>query len=150
MMSEFIVANYGMNSSPREFLPLLKEVAAGYIGNSAMKFVTYCEDMMNINIMDVLNDFERVKADLKKYNRDKNSELIQSLREMDITKLSDKQLDNCEKFLNQVGDDEKTAYLLHILDNIADVTNPKLKRFLLKFQDLLVTIKKINKPGSTK
>jgi hypothetical protein len=150
MMSEFIVTNYGMNSTPREFLPLLKEVAAGYIGNSAMKFVTYCEDMMNINIMDVLNDFERVKADLKKYNRDKNSELIQSLREMDITKLSDKQLDNCEKFLNQVGDDEKTAYLLHILDNIADVTNPKLKRFLLKFQDLLVTIKKINKPGSTK
>ena len=150
MMSEFIVANYGMGSSPREFLPLLKEVAAGYIGNSAMKFVTYCEDMMNINIMDVLNNFEKVKEDLKKYNRDKNSELIQSLREMDITKLSDKQLDNCEKFLNQVGDDEKTAYLLHILDNIADVTNPKLKRFLLKFQDLLVTIKKINKPGSTK
>jgi hypothetical protein len=150
MMSEFIVANYGMNSTPREFLPLLKEVAAGYIGNSAMKFVTYCEDMMNINIMDVLNNFEKVKEDLKKYNRDKNSELIQSLREMDITKLSDKQLDNCVKFLNQVGDDEKTAYLLHILDNIADVTNPKLKRFLLQFQDLLVTIKKINKPGSTK
>ena len=150
MMSEFIVANYGMGSSPREFLPLLKEVAAGYIGNSAMKFVTYCEDMMNINIMDVLNNFEKVKEDLKKYNRDKNSELIQSLREMDITKLSDKQLDNCVKFLNQVGDDEKTAYLLHILDNIADVTNPKLKRFLLQFQDLLVTIKKINRPGSTK
>ncbi len=150
MMSEFIVANYGMGSTPREFLPLLKEVAAGYIGNSAMKFVTYCEDMMNINIMDVLNNFEKVKEDLKKYNRDKNSELIQSLREMDITKLSDKQLDNCVKFLNQVGDDEKTAYLLHILDNIADVTNPKLKRFLLQFQDLLVTIKKINKPGSTK
>ena len=150
MMSEFIVANYGMGSSPREFLPLLKEVAAGYIGNSAMKFVTYCEDMMNINIMDVLNNFEKVKEDLKKYNRDKNSELIQSLREMDITKLSDKQLDNCVKFLNQVGDDEKTAYLLHILDNIADVPNPKLKRFLLQFQDLLVTIKKINKPGSTK
>jgi hypothetical protein len=150
MMSEFIVANYGMGSSPKEFLPLLKEVAAGYIGNSAMKFVTYCEDMMNINIMDVLNNFEKVKEDLKKYNRDKNSELIQNLREMDITKLSDKQLDNCVKFLNQVGDDEKTAYLLHILDNIADVTNPKLKRFLLQFQDLLVTIKKINKPGSTK
>ena len=150
MMSEFIVANYGMSSSPREFLPLLKEVAAGYIGNSAMKFITYCEDMMNINIMDVLNNFDKVKEDLKKYNRDKNSELIQSLKEMDITKLSDKQLDNCVKFLNQVGDDEKTAYLLHILDNIADVTNPKLKRFLLQFQDLLVTIKKINKPGSTK
>lgn len=34
------------------------------------------------------------------------------------------------------------------LDNITDVTNPKLKKFLLEFEDLLRTIKKINKPGS--
>jgi hypothetical protein len=69
------------------------------------------------------------------------------LKEIDITKLSEKQLDNCVKFLDNVGDDEKTAYLLYILDNIADVTNPKMKKFLLKFEDLLRTIKKINKPG---
>jgi hypothetical protein len=150
MMSEFIVANYGQESAPRDFLPLLKEVAAGYIGNSAMKFIQYCEDMMNININDVLNRYDEVKKDLAKYNRDKNSELIQSLKEMDITKLSEKQLSNLVKFLENVGDDEKTAYLLYILDNIADVTNPKLKTFLLKFEGLLKTIKKINKPGSTK
>ena len=148
MLSKFITENWGMDSSPREFLPLLKEVASGYIGNSAIKFVQYCEDMLNISIQDVLNDYDRIKKDLEKYNRDKNSELIQSLKEIDITKLSEKQLDNCVKFLNNVGDDEKTAYLLYILDNIADVTNPKLKKFLLKFEDLLRTIKKINKPGS--
>ena len=67
---------------------------------------------------------------------------------MDVTKFTEKQLDNVHKFLSNVGDDEKTAYLLYILDNIADVTNPKLKTFLLKFEDLLKTIKKINKPGS--
>jgi hypothetical protein len=148
MLSKFITENWGMDASPREFLPLLKEVASGYVGNSAMKFIQYCEDMLNISIQDVLNDFDRIKKDLEKYNRDKNSELIQSLKEIDITKLSDKQLDNCVKFLNGVGDDEKTAYLLYILDNIADVTNPKMKKFLLKFEDLLRTIKKINKPGS--
>ena len=148
MLSKFITENWGMDASPREFLPLLKEVASGYIGNSAIKFVQYCEDMLNISIQDVLNDYDRIKKDLEKYNRDKNSELIQSLKEIDITKLSEKQLDNCVKFLNNVGDDEKTAYLLYILDNIADVTNPKLKKFLLKFEDLLRTIKKINKPGS--
>ena len=137
-----------MDASPREFLPLLKEVASGYVGNSAMKFIQYCEDMLNISIQDVLNDYDRIKKDLEKYNRDKNSELIQSLKEIDITKLSEKQLDNCVKFLKNVGDDEKTAYLLYILDNIADVTNPKLKKFLLQFEDLLRTIKKINKPGS--
>jgi hypothetical protein len=148
MLSEFIICNYGFDSSPREFLPLLQEVASGYLGNSAMKFVQYCQDMLNISIQDVINNYDKVKKDLAKYNRDKNSELIQSLRELDVTKFTEKQLDNVHKFLSNVGDDEKTAYLLYILDNIADVTNPKLKTFLLKFEDLLKTIKKINKPGS--
>jgi hypothetical protein len=148
MLSEFIVTNYGQDASPRDFLPLLKEVATGYIGNTAMKFIQYCEDMLNISIQDVLNNYDKVKKDLEKYNRDKNSELIQSLKEIDITKLSDKQLANAVKFLKNVGDDEKTAYLLFILDNVTDVTSPKLKKFLLEFEDLLRTIKKINKPGS--
>jgi len=145
-MSDFIVSNFGEDASPREFLPSLKEVASSYVGNSAMKFVQYCEDMLNISIQDVLNNFDGIKKDLEKYNRDKNSELIQSLKELDITKLTDKQLMNAVKFLKNVGDDEKTAYLLYILDNIADVSNPKLKKFLLEFEDLLRTIKKINKP----
>jgi len=148
MLSEFIVCNYGEDASPRDFLPLLKEVASGYLGNSAMKFVQYCEDMLNISINDVINNYDGIKKDLEKYNRDKNSELIQSLKEIEITKLNKKQLDNVVKFLNNVGDDEKTAYLLYILDNIPDVTNPTLKTFLLQFEDLLRTIKKINKPGS--
>ena len=148
MLSKFITENWGQDASPKDFLPLLKEVANGYVGNSAMKFIQYCEDMLNISINDVLNDFDRVKEDLEKYNRDKNSELIQSLKEIDITKLTDRQLQNCVGFLKGVGDDEKTAYLLFILDNVSDVTNPKLKKFLLQFEDLLRTIKKINKPGS--
>ena len=148
MLSEFIVTNFGEDASPREFLPLLKEVATGYVGNSAMKFVQYCEDMLNISIEDVLNNYDKIKKDLAKYNRDKNSELIQSLKEIEITKLNEKQLKNVVKFLENVGDDEKTAYLLYILDNVADVTNPKLKNFLLEFEELLRTIKKINKPGS--
>ena len=148
MMSKFITENWGMDASPKDFLPLLKEVASGYIGQSAVKFVQYCEDMLNISIQDVLNNYDGIKKELEKYNRDKNSELIQSLKEIDITKLSKKQLDNVVKFLENVGDDEKTAYLLYILDNIADVTNPTLKSFLMQFEDLLRTIKKINKPGS--
>jgi hypothetical protein len=150
MLSKFITENYGMEASPRDFLPLLKEVASGYIGQSAMKFIQYCEDMLNISIEDVINNYDGIKKDLEKYNRDKNSELIQSLKEKDITSLNEKQLGNIVKFLKNVGDDEKTAYLLWILDNVADIANPKMKKFLLQFEDLLRTIKKINKPGSTK
>jgi hypothetical protein len=80
-----------------------------------MKFVQYCDDMLNININDVLNNYDGVKKDLEKYNRDKNSELLQSLKEIDITTLTDKQIANAVKFVKTVGDDEKTGYLLYIL-----------------------------------
>ncbi len=99
------------------------------------------------NINDILNDYDRVAPDLKKYNRDKNSELIQSLKEMDLSKLTEKQLVNATKFLKGVGEDELTAYLLFILDNNLDISKPKIKNFLLGFEDVLRTIKKIDKPG---
>ena len=147
-LSDFINSNFGNDASPREFLPVLKKISSYYVGNSAMKFVQYCEDMLNISIQDVINNYDGIKKDLEKYNRDKNSELIQSLKEMDITKLSDKQLDNVTKFLKNVGEDELTAYLLFILDNVPDVSSAKLKKFLLGFEEVLRTIKKINKPGN--
>ena len=150
MLSHFITRNFGKNASPRDFLPLLKKVSHGYIGNSAMKFVQYCEDMLNISIQDVINNYDGIKKDLEKYNRDKNSELIQSLKEIDISTLNEKQLTNITKFLDRVGDDEKTAYLLWILDNVADIGNKKMKGFLLHFEELLRTIKKVNKPGQAK
>jgi hypothetical protein len=89
---------------------------------------------------------DEYKAKLDKYNRDKNSELINSLKEHEIKKFSDKQLDNVTKFLKRVSDDELTAYLLHILDNVADVADPKIKKFMQNFRDVLVNIKRINKP----
>ena len=110
-----------------------------------MKFLQYCEDMLNININDIINDFGRVAPDLKKYNRDKNSELIQSLKELDLGKFNEKQFNNITKFLKGVGEDELTSYLLFILDNNLDISKPQIKKFLLGFEDVLVTIKRINK-----
>lgn len=147
-MSDFINSNFGKDASPRDFLPMLKEVSSFYIGNSAMKFVQYCEDMLNISIQDVIDNYDRVKKDLEKYNRDKNSELIQSLKEINISTLNEKQLENVTKFLKNVGEDELTAYLLFVLDNVPDVGAAKMKKFLLGFEDVLRTIKKINKPTS--
>jgi hypothetical protein len=144
-LSEFIIGNFGMESSAREFLPLVQKVAASYIGNTAVQFVRYCEDMLNINIQDVMNDYDRVEKDLKRYNRDKKSELIQALKPYDLNKLEEKQLVNLTKFLKTIGDDELTAYLLHILDHNLDITKPKIKQFLLEFESVLKTIKSINK-----
>jgi len=149
-LSDFIVANFGKDSGPREFLPALQEVAHGYVGNGAQRFLQYCQEMVNITIQDIIDRFDKVEKELDKYNRDKNSELINSLKEYDIKKLSDKQLENVTKFLKRVGHDELTAYLLHVLDNVPDVSDPKIKKFMQTFKDVLVNIKRINKPGERK
>jgi hypothetical protein len=149
-LSDFIVSNFGKDSGPREFLPALQEVAHGYVGNGAQRFLQYCQEMVNITIQDIIDRFDKVEKELDKYNRDKNSELINSLKEYDIKKLSDKQLDNVTKFLKRVGHDELTAYLLHVLDNVPDVSDPKIKKFMQTFKDVLVNIKRINKPGERK
>jgi len=145
-LSEFIVCNFGKDSTPREFITDLMEVAHGYVGNSAQRFLQYCQEMVNITIQDVIDRYDKVEKELDKYNRDKNSELINSLKEYEIKKFSDKQLDNVTKFLKRVGEDELTAYLLHVLDNVPDVSDPKIKKFMQSFRDVLVNIKRINKP----
>lgn len=144
MMSDFITANFGEDASPKEFLPLLREVATGYLGNTAMKFLKYCEDMLNVSILDVLNNYDGVKKDLAKYNRDKNSELISELKKFNLEDLSTKQINNVEKFIRTIQADEQTAYLLYVLDESKDVGNPKVKKFLLKFKDTLQKIDRKN------
>ncbi len=144
-LSDFIVSNFGKDAEAREFLPTIKEIASSYVGNSAIKFVQYCEDMLNININDILNNYDKVKKDLEKYNRDKKSELLQAAKELDLNKLSEDQLKNLTKFLKSCGEDELTGYLVYLLDNNLDVTKDKFKNFMLEFKDLLMTVKKINK-----
>lgn len=147
-LSDFIVANFGENAAAKDFLPLVQKVAGSYVGNSALKFVQYCEDMIKISIRDVIDRFDDIKDELKKYNRDKNSELIASFKEIDIRTLKDKQLMNSANWLKTVGEDELTGYLLHLLDTV-DVGDKKIKGFMLEFKDVLMTIKRINKPGQT-
>ena len=149
-MSDFIIKNFGKEAGPREFLPYLQEVAHGYVGNGAHRFLQYCQEMVNITIHDIIDRFDKVEKELDKYNRDKNSELINSLKEFNIKDFTEKQLDNVTKFLKRVGHDELTAYLLHVLDNVPDVSDPKIKKFMVSFKDVLVNIKRINKPGERK
>jgi len=142
-LSDFIISNFGKDSSPREFISDAKEISSSYVGNCSLKFIQYCEDMLNINIGDVINRYDDIKKDLEKYNRDKKSELIQSLKEKDLMSLSEKQLSNVSSFLKSVGEDELTGYLLYILDNI-DVGEKKIKMFMLEFKNVLQTVKKID------
>jgi len=148
-LSDFITENFGKDASPKDFLPYIQEIAHAYVGNSAQRFLQYCQEMVNISIKDIIDRYDQIEKELDKYNRDKNSELINSLKEYDIKKFSDKQLANVSKFLKRVGEDELTAYLLHVLDNVPDVSDAKVKKFMQNFKDVLLNIKRINKPADS-
>ena len=148
-LSDFIVKNFGKETSVNVFIDYLREISHSYIGNGAQRFLQYCEEMMSVNIHDILNKYDKVAPQLEKYNRDKNSELIQSLKEIPIQDLTDKQIQNLIKFLKRLGEDELTAYLLWILDDPRDlISHPKVKNLLVSFKDLLLNIKRINNQNS--
>jgi hypothetical protein len=148
-LSDFITKNFGMNATPGEFLPFLQEIAYSYVGVGAQRFIQYIQEMVNITIKDIIDRYDKVEKELDKYNRDKNSELIQSLKEVDIKTLTDKQIDNVVKFLKRVSDDELTAYLLYILDNLVIGNNgsseadPKVIKLMQNFKTVLKNIRGI-------
>jgi hypothetical protein len=64
----------------------------------------------------VLNDFDAIENEIKKFNRDKKSDLLQSMKERKVALLNDKQTENLIKFLETISDDECIGYLTHVLD----------------------------------
>jgi len=144
-LSDYIVSNWGMDASAKDFINSIKEVACSAVGPAGLKYIQYCEDMLNINIQDVINNWDKVKKDIEKYNRDKKSELIQSLKEIEILKLNSRQLDNVGGFLKTVGDDERFAYLLDLVDNTDSTSDKTFKTWLIKnFKDDLVHMRELN------
>lgn len=135
-LSDRIISIHGMDSNPSQFLEDIQDIATSYVGNTAHKFLQYCQDMMALSPRDIVDKWDKVKDDLSKYNRDKKSELIQGIKEIDINTLSHKQLDNISAFLKTLGDDEKTSYLLHIVD-ISDGDEENVIYLLKDFHDWL-------------
>jgi len=148
-LSDYIVCNYGMESTPRDWAHDLYVVGSSYIGNSAKRFIQYCEEMLNININDIIDRYDDVEVELSKMNRDKNSELIQALKTKDIEPMTDFQRENITKFLKRVGQDELVDYLLGILDVPSNgVETPNIKKFLRQYKDVLIKTRSINRKNT--
>jgi hypothetical protein len=119
-LSDFIVTNYSMNAPHTEWMEDLKEVGASYIGGSITKFIKYIESTVIINIKDIINDYKKVAKKLKEFNSDKKSELIEQLKTFPLNDFTPVQLNNISAFLKDVREDERTAFILHIVDNVEE------------------------------
>jgi len=143
--SDYLITNFGRDSTVSDLLPHIVESAFSYVGNSSVRFIKYCNDLINITAKDILDRFDDIESDLDKFNRDKNSELINSLKVYKLKDLKQSQISNLIKFLNRIGDDEKTSYLLYLIDSEhTDPSDPKTKKFFSEFREHMINIRRIN------
>lgn len=149
MLSEFIIQNFGKESTPEVFIDFVREVAHSYVGPSSIKFIKFLENSMYLKIDDIINRWDEVSETVSGFNRDRKSELIQTLKDIDITKLKEEQLLNISNFLKIIGDDERVGYLLYLVDDGIDISKEKIKRFMLIFEEDLSKIWRLSKSSIT-
>lgn len=125
---------------------LLSDVAMYYIGNSSLKFLRYLDETMRLSIKDVLNNFDKFKEQIENSNRDKKSELLNNLKEMNLQGLKSHQVENLISFLHLIDEDERVGYLTHLVDNGIEENLKKApySTILKSFKDLLRKISSLS------
>lgn len=117
-LSDYIVKNYGMKSSVREWSEDVTNICASYVGTGcASAFKRYIESSLKFGINDLLNRYDEIESMLKTCTRDKHSELLNALKQKSILEFNKKQKENVKKYIITLSDDEAVSYLLDVLDN---------------------------------
>jgi hypothetical protein len=145
-LSDYIVNNFGMKAGAREYISDISEIAHEYVGaNAARRLIRYVQEKMTISIKDVIKDYKKVQKDLNESTRDRKSELLGELKEVELWKLTEKEASNVSEFLRDIDADERVGFFNQYIDKIpleAIKGNVKLKEMLREFSG---EFKKINK-----
>jgi len=123
-LSDYITANYGSYDENGNYIePRISEwiqdvsiIAHSYIGATASNFIRYLNDILKISINDILNRYSELKQNNVTFNRDKKSELLHDLRNIDIQTLKSNQIEHIKMFLLDLQADEISSYLLYLID----------------------------------
>jgi hypothetical protein len=149
-LSDYIIKNYGKEANIIEFIDDIRHIGASYIGDGAnARFMRYLDESLKFSIQDIINHYDEIVDQLKDLNRDKKSELLNSLKALDIRKFKPVQKENVKKFILSLSEDEAVSYILEILDNKYNISkveneeNTLAEEFLsdnrfVKFYDAII------------
>lgn len=148
IVKDNLVRNWGDMS---DYANMVAMMSHSYIGDSAaIQFIKFLEERVRISLKDILANYAKCKIELKKFNRDKYSELLTEATKSEIHKWNPKEIDNFSDFLADCAADERTGFILHIIDNATKlfpkgVQAEAVKSMLRRFKNDLVRIKGLNK-----
>lgn len=148
-LSDYLVTNYGMDSSIADWADDVRELGASYIGVGAnQRFVRYLDESLRFGVKDLLDRYDEIEEMLEGLNRDKKSELLNALKGMNLNGLKPHQKENLKKFILTLSEDEAVSFILKVLDDDYkymknnDSENDMLEEFLsderfLKFYEAI-------------
>lgn len=117
-LSDYIVVNYGMESSIRDWVGDMREISSSYVGSGAsQRFIRFLDESLRFGVRDILDRYDEIKSQLEQITRDKKSELLNALKGMDMNTLTQKQKNNVKNFILILSEDEAVSFILKLLDN---------------------------------
>jgi len=117
-LSDYIVRNYGMESSIRDWADDIRELGPSFVGVPASsRFVRYLEESLRFGVKDLLDRYDEIEEMLTGLNRDKKSELLNSLKGMNLNGLKPHQKENLKRFILTLSKDEAVSFILKVLDD---------------------------------
>lgn len=117
-LSDYIVSNFGMESNIRDFIDDIRDIGSGFVGTGAnSRLIRYLDESLKFGIKDLLERYDELKEQIESLNRDKKSELLNSLKQMNVMGLKDYQRENVKKFILSISDDEAVSFILKVLDD---------------------------------
>ena len=136
-LSDYIIKNYGMESSITEWVDDMKDISASYVGvGSSIRLIHWLEESLRFGVQDLLDRYDEVEEMLEGLSRDKKSELLSSLKTKNLNNLNPKQKENLKKFILICSKDEVVSFILKFLDDdykyqkVNDDDNDLLEDFL--------------------
>lgn len=117
-LSDYIISNYGMESSIRDWVGDMRELSSSYVGvGASQRFIRFLDESLRFGVQDILDRYDEIKSQLEQATRDKKSELLNGLKGMDMNKLTQRQKNNVKNFILILSEDEAVSFILKLLDN---------------------------------
>ena len=105
-LSKHIKMVLGNKPKYSEIIELVREDGTGIVGESVIKYIEYLEKADKIKYTDVINNFDKVADEVVELSRPQRSDLMESIFEFGMDKLTKPQMKNFIKFSKLLGDDE--------------------------------------------
>jgi hypothetical protein len=120
MLSNYICTVYGKDSPATEWINEIAQIGTQFVGTSILKFQRWVEETSVFNVNDIVNNYKTVRKQVQEAGRGKLDEMLNALREFNVSKLKIAQIKNIVQFLkdNKNNQDNVAGYIDHILSTI--------------------------------